>query len=146
MEGTDLYGPMYKIPQAPGSQNIKKKLALIKITAETLHCNNDTSSRASPEAQTCTSANTNDIATDAPSQVAAVDIEAVPQVVQPSDTVSSTTTTAESNVIECSSLAHLRTSQISHLDPHKQLCRFELQGKCNDDLCQFQHHTPKPPQ
>ena len=143
MEGTELYGPIYKIPQTPGSQNIKKKLALIKVMAENLLCNNE-SSKAGPEVvNSTTSANKNDISTDAISQVETVDINKVPQVPEPSTTVSSTTT-AESNVLECISLAHLRTSQVSHLDPHKQLCRFELQGKCNDDLCKFQHHTPKP--
>ena len=39
-------------------------------------------------------------------------------------------------------LAHLRSPKLPNsviLDPHKELCRFELQGVCNDDKCQFQH-------
>ena len=148
MEGTELYGPIYKIPQTPGSQNIKKKLTQIKTMAENLLCNNE-SSRACPEVENLgpnspTNANKHDISTDTISHVEAADINKVPQVAEPPTAVSSITT--ESNVLECISLAHLRTSQVSHLDPHKQLCRFELQGKCNDDLCKFQHYTPKPPQ
>ena len=36
-------------------------------------------------------------------------------------------------------LAHLKTSSLQSLDPHKELCRFQLQGTCNDDQCPFQH-------
>jgi hypothetical protein len=38
-----------------------------------------------------------------------------------------------------SSLAHLKS--VHQFDPHKEFCRFELQGKCNDDSCPYQHHS-----
>eukprot|EP00096_Caligus_rogercresseyi_P006225 TRINITY_DN2251_c0_g1_i4.p1 TRINITY_DN2251_c0_g1~~TRINITY_DN2251_c0_g1_i4.p1 ORF type:complete len:770 (+),score=356.93 TRINITY_DN2251_c0_g1_i4:184-2493(+) len=38
-----------------------------------------------------------------------------------------------------SSIDHLKGS-VSGLDPHTELCRFQLLGKCNDDACPYQHH------
>ena len=58
-----------------------------------------------------------------------------------SDTVSITASPKPD--LHTSSLAHLRPGQIQVLDPHTQLCRFELLGKCNDDQCPFQHYSPK---
>ena len=45
-------------------------------------------------------------------------------------------------VISDPSLEHIRQASRDtlSLDPHKELCRFELQGKCNDDSCPFQHY------
>ena len=41
-------------------------------------------------------------------------------------------------------LAHLRQSEHKNkFDPHKEFCRYELQGKCNDDSCGYQHQFPK---
>ena len=43
-----------------------------------------------------------------------------------------------------SALAHLRQSEHANkFDPHKEFCRYELQGKCNDDSCGYQHQYPK---
>ena len=43
-----------------------------------------------------------------------------------------------------SALAHLRQSENTMVfDPHKEFCRYELQGKCNDDTCVYQHQFPK---
>ena len=42
-----------------------------------------------------------------------------------------------------SALAHLRQSGNMVFDPHKEFCRYELQGKCNDDACGYQHQFPK---
>ena len=43
-----------------------------------------------------------------------------------------------------SALAHLRQSgHTNQYDPHKEFCRYELQGKCNDDACEYQHQFPK---
>ena len=43
-----------------------------------------------------------------------------------------------------SALAHLRQSDHANkFDPHKEFCRYELQGKCNDDSCGYQHQYPK---
>ncbi len=40
-------------------------------------------------------------------------------------------------------LAHLRsTSGADSINPHLEICRYELMGKCNDDACAFQH-VPK---
>merc|ERR1719357_692076 len=42
----------------------------------------------------------------------------------------------------CSPLEHLNQAERSDgvkLDHNKELCRFELAGKCLDDMCQFQH-------
>jgi len=43
-----------------------------------------------------------------------------------------------------SSLAHLNKSNIV-LDPQVELCRFDLQGRCNDNACPYQHLRAKPP-
>lgn len=41
-------------------------------------------------------------------------------------------------------LAHLKQSvRATTFDPHKEFCRYELQGKCNDDSCGYQHQFPK---
>ena len=44
-----------------------------------------------------------------------------------------------------SSLSHLRAAGGSggrqEIDPHKEFCRYELQGRCNDDTCPYQHHS-----
>ena len=43
-----------------------------------------------------------------------------------------------------SALAHLKSSNHHvQVDPHVEFCRYELQGKCNDDSCPFQHHTKR---
>ena len=43
-----------------------------------------------------------------------------------------------------SALAHLKQSGNTMVfDPHKEFCRYELQGKCNDDACGYQHQFPK---
>ena len=39
-----------------------------------------------------------------------------------------------------SPLAHLKANPGANLDPHLELCRFELMGKCSDDSCTYQHH------
>lgn len=38
-----------------------------------------------------------------------------------------------------SSLEHLKATNHVTIDPHKELCHFDLMGKCNDDMCQYQH-------
>jgi len=38
-----------------------------------------------------------------------------------------------------SPLAHMTVSQTVQLDPHTQLCRYQLAGRCNDTSCTFQH-------
>ena len=40
-----------------------------------------------------------------------------------------------------SSLAHLSRSSVV-LDPQVELCRFDLQGRCNDKTCPYQHLRP----
>ena len=41
-------------------------------------------------------------------------------------------------------LAHLKSSnRHAEVDPHVEFCRYELQGKCNDDSCPFQHHSKR---
>jgi len=40
-----------------------------------------------------------------------------------------------------SSLAHLSKSSVV-LDPQIELCRFDLQGRCNDKTCPYQHLRP----
>ena len=42
--------------------------------------------------------------------------------------------------ISSASLAHLKVrSKSQDWDPHKEICRFDLLGKCNDEQCQYQH-------
>merc|ERR1712129_483192 len=40
-----------------------------------------------------------------------------------------------------SSLAHLSRSSVV-LDPQVELCRFDLQGRCNDKTCPYHHLRP----
>ena len=207
--GSDIFGLIYKPPQAAGSQNIKKKLALIKTNAETLFETDDNPPRKTenaadkdldsneetilkaenlpvadnnsqlPPEESCEAAST--AATAAPlettetgeaiisevennrsettigeveittspvenamseAKTGAVEIATLVEITA-SDTTRIGSTTTSSHEVVSSSLAHLRSSQVSQLDPHTQLCRFELQGKCNDDSCPYQHHTPK---
>ena len=65
-------------------------------------------------------------------------ISAATSVIPPPPPVISKTSTSSS------ALAHLKSSN-HHLqvDPHVEFCRYELQGKCNDDSCPFQHHTKR---
>ncbi len=41
-----------------------------------------------------------------------------------------------------SPLEHLRGEGAVRLDPHTQLCRFQLDGECRDSQCEFQHLRP----
>ena len=65
-------------------------------------------------------------------------ISAASSIIPPPPPVISKTSTSSS------ALAHLKSSN-HHLqvDPHVEFCRYELQGKCNDDSCPFQHHTKR---
>ena len=36
-----------------------------------------------------------------------------------------------------------KSKPIVRLDPHRELCQFDLAGKCSDDSCTFQHSKPK---
>lgn len=161
-QGTAIYGPIYKPPQSSASQMIKKKLAQIKETAETLVCNNNDND-PNPQAfdkqqpisnEALVNGNAETFTSDQ-QEVKPVDEDKslTPPVAEesfsatslPSATALTTSAakTAPNIVLEGSSLAHLRSSQVSILDPHTQLCRFELLGKCNDDKCKYQHHTAK---
>lgn len=63
---------------------------------------------------------------------------AASSVIPPPPPVISTTSTSSS------ALAHLKSSNHhQQVDPHVEFCRYELQGKCNDDSCPFQHHTKR---
>jgi hypothetical protein len=185
--GGEIVGPAYKPPQAAGSQNIKKKLALIKTNAETLletDNNNPSPDKTENEAEKEVSneettlndegVNSNHLPLEESCKAAATTTTAEAATTSTmSEAASSTTTTAEAaaittkaaslptakaaasttaktvasttngNELVSSSLAHLHSSLAPQLDPHTQLCRFELQGKCNDDQCPYQHHTPK---
>ena len=162
-QGAAVYGPIYKPPQSSASQMIKKKLAQIKETAETLLCNNNDND-PNPQAsnpqppilnETLVNGNSETPKPDKQEfQPVDEDKSLTPPTANESFSVTSppTTTTAltastakaaPNIVLEGSSLAHLHSSQVSILDPHTQLCRFELLGKCNDDKCEYQHHTAK---
>lgn len=45
-----------------------------------------------------------------------------------------------------SPLEHLRGSRVGEgsvrLDPHTQLCRYQLDGECRDSQCEYQHLRP----
>ena len=156
-QGASVYGPIYKPPQSSASQMIKKKLAQIKETAETLLCNNNDNnlpaSNAEPSISNMTLMNGNaETSTTDKHELQLVDEDkSLPATKEcfsatslpPATATASTTKAAPNIVLEGSSLAHLRSSQVSILDPHTQLCRFELLGKCNDDKCEYQHHTAK---
>jgi hypothetical protein len=161
--GTAIYGPIYKPPQSSASQMIKKKLAQIKETAETLVCNNNDND-PNPQAfdkqqpisnETLVNGNAETLTSDhqevksvdedknLTTPVAEESFSATSLLSATALTTSAAAKTAPNTVLEGSSLAHLRSSQVSILDPHTQLCRFELLGKCNDDKCKYQHHTAK---
>jgi hypothetical protein len=144
-KGGDLVGPTYKPPQTAGSQNIKKKLALIKANAETLLSSGrqspatDEAQQESPEAIVESVQPVEDKVTNETAEVIADGID-------PSGVVSETqvpSVAVPNTDLLSSSLAHLRPGQVVHFDPHTQLCRFELLGKCNDDSCPYQHYQPK---
>lgn len=186
-KGQELHGPMYKLPQAPERERIKKKLALIKSNADTLlqtKGDNEMSikylenkSQTSDITTTTEEAAVTNVSTEeeaavanvvtseevAVTNVATAEEDAVANVATAEElSVTNAATAEEAPVtnstinsdtvsitaspkpdLHTSSLAHLRPGQIQVLDPHTQLCRFELLGKCNDDQCPFQHYSPK---
>ena len=64
-------------------------------------------------------------------------VSTAPSIPPPPPVISKTSTNS-------SALAHLKSSNHHVLvDPHIEFCRYELQGKCNDDSCPFQHQRKR---
>lgn len=57
------------------------------------------------------------------------------------DSSSSDSSSEEDEDSRPSTLAHLTKSSVV-LDPQVELCRYDLQGTCNDSACPYQHHRP----
>merc|ERR1712150_130119 len=154
--GNEVFGPFYKPPQE-SSRKIREKIALIKKHAKEIQpdensthylsnekggetTNTDVQHKKynnglnelqymktcpenngeSNEAITCPTLNNQPISNESQKQI-----------------ISGISSTG-------SALAHLRQSEHANkFDPHKEFCRYELQGKCNDDSCGYQHQYPK---
>ena len=165
-KGVDVVGSTYKLPQAPGCQDIKKKLALIKKNSEALQLMDRSAEQTqTSRSESCSSPNVTLVTPEPPPEAVVVAAAVTTTATEVSTTATlevsttasseeSTTATSEESTTTPSavpkpdlltaSLAHLRTDTALHLDPHTQICQFELQGKCNDDRCPYQHYQPRP--
>jgi len=153
--GSEVFGPFYKPPQE-SSRKIKEKIALIQKHANEIQpegklFHNSTADAGSKKLETKipdnkieelnSSLNTNLCRQSDGKQNANSSLQ----------TVNDKLEFSESNQREIggfssagSALAHLRQSgHTNQYDPHKEFCRYELQGKCNDDACEYQHQFPK---
>jgi len=152
--GTTLKGKNYQTPQE-GMDLIRKKLSVIQSSAKKVATNqNETNNVVNVEAPNATST---------PDTVKPV-VETVPDSSEESSSSSSDSEDTGSDVSDSSSsesssdnegnieqksssLAHLAKPSVV-LDPQVELCRFDLQGRCNDKTCPYQHlsrpSTPPP--
>jgi len=108
--GLEAYGSSYELPTL-GSLNIRKKLEQIKLTATKVK-----ESKNSEDVEPAGTSESGSVVTDSKTDHVLGD-----EYISP--------------------LQHVRAEndQTSVFDPDKLLCRFELNGKCMDDQCKYQH-------
>ena len=148
--GNEIFGPFYKPPQE-SSRKIKEKIALIKKHANEIQPNhkifpnlsNDTNS---DNMNTNPNVNSGEVSTVLSDNLLTSIHDTTSSSVQNGNTEYNEVKKKDIGGISStgSALAHLRQSEHKNkFDPHKEFCRYELQGKCNDDSCGYQHQFPK---
>ena len=120
--GMKVKGQSYQPPQE-GMDTIRKKLNVINNSAKKV-TTNDTKSESGSD-----SSSSSDDDSDSNSDS------------DESDSESESEDVKGKNNAKNGSLAHLSKNSVV-LDPQVEFCRFDLQGKCNDSNCPYQHHRP----
>ena len=117
--GISLKGPKYEPPK-DGMETIKKKLSVINSSAKKVATNQQVPSKE-------------------PSKESSGSESSSSRSSSSSDSDSSSSEDEHGGHQGSNSLAHLSQSSSVVLDPQIELCRFDLQGRCNDDACPYQH-------
>ena len=146
--GKEVYGPLYKLPKE-SSRKIREKIALIQKHAKQIQPEYTISNESNQDDSKRTTNAQKEIviSTESPNKDVPCNMElnekkvAQTKIVQESKNKNHAIVGIPS---VGSALAHLRQSEnATTFDPHKEFCRYELQGKCNDDSCVYQHQFPK---
>ena len=153
--GSEVFGPFYKPPQE-SSRKIKEKIALIQkhaneIQPEDKLFHNSTTDAGSQKLETKIPGKKTDELNSSLNTNLGRQNDGKPNASSSLQTVNDKIEISETKQKEIggfssvgSALAHLRQSgHTNQYDPHKEFCRYELQGKCNDDACEYQHQFPK---
>jgi len=148
--GNEIFGPFYKPPQE-SSRKIKEKIALIKKHANEIQPNNKifknlSNDTDSDNMNTNSNANSGEGSTEFNNKLLSSIHDTTSSSAQNGNTEYNDIKKKDIGGISStgSALAHLRQSEHKNkFDPHKEFCRYELQGKCNDDSCGYQHQFPK---
>ena len=119
--GVSLQGPKYEPPK-DGMETIKRKLSVINSSAKKV-----------------ATTTTQQVPIKKPSKESPSGSESASSSSSSSDSDSSSSEDEQGGQQENNSLAHLSQSSSVVLDPQIELCRFDLQGRCNDDACPYQH-------
>ena len=145
--GVTLKGTSYQTPQE-GMDLIRKKLSVINSSAKKVATNDVVNGEAPKTSDKVKEAieTVKDSSDDSSSSSSDSDDDSDSE---DSDTSSSESSSDndEENIEEkkSSSLAHLSKPSVV-LDPQIELCRFDLQGRCNDKTCPYQHLGRPSPQ